>query len=232
MAIGTAPAETRVYEELLWVPRPAEPHLGYHLGKRVMDIAIAGAVLVVLSPVLLLVALLIKATSPGPVLFRQERCGLRGASFSMLKFRTMVVDAEAQLAELTEAARQGAQTTVDAPAFKSIDDPRVTSVGKYLRRFSVDELPQLINVARGEMSLVGPRPLVFTEARLLSEGQRNRHAVPPGVTCIWQTSGRSRLSYETRMAMDIEYVERRSLRLDVVLLMKTPLAVLSGDGAC
>jgi len=232
VASVTAPVGMRVREELLRVPRAAEPHRGYRLGKRAMDITIAGTALLVLSPFLLLVALLVKATSPGPVLFRQERCGLRGTAFDMLKFRTMVEDAEARLDEVSEAARQGVHRTVDAPVFKSVDDPRVTTVGRYLRRFSIDELPQLINVIRGEMSLVGPRPLVFAEAQLLPEGPRIRHSVPPGVTCIWQTSGRSRLSYETRMAMDIEYVERRSLRLDVALLLKTPLAVLSGDGAC
>lgn len=232
MATEIAPAEIRAHQQLLWVPRAPEPHPGYQLGKRVMDVVLAGAVLIALSPVMLVVALLVKATSPGPVLFRQERCGLRGMPFGMLKFRTMVVDAEARLDEVTEAARQGALSTVDAPAFKSVDDPRVTFIGKYLRRFSVDELPQLLNVVRGDMSLVGPRPLVFAEAQLLPEGPRIRHAVPPGITCIWQTSGRSRLSYDTRMAMDIEYVERRSLRLDAWLLLKTPLAVLSGDGAC
>ena len=149
----------------------------------------------------------------------------------MLKFRTMIDGAEQQADALRIAALNGEFRAVDAPAFKSADDPRVTAVGRFLRRYSLDEIPQFLNVLRGEMTLVGPRPLVATEARQLPLEATVRHSVKPGLTCIWQTSGRSRVSYQERMAMDVKYVQTRSLKLDIILLLKTPLAAIRGDGA-
>jgi lipopolysaccharide/colanic/teichoic acid biosynthesis glycosyltransferase len=208
------------------------PHFGYLAMKRTIDIVLSLTLIVLLLPVLVTIALVIKLTSPGPILFRQERCGLNGKPFRMAKFRSMVTDAEAQLDELAARASRGEITTVDAPAFKSVDDPRVTPFGKHLRRLSLDELPQLFDVLAGSMSLVGPRPLVFHEARVLTEEQQVRHQVKPGLTCIWQTSGRSRMAFDARMAMDVAYVQRRSLSLDLTLIAKTPFAVFRGDGAC
>ncbi|MEX2445727.1 MAG: sugar transferase [Dehalococcoidia bacterium] len=218
-------------DESLRVAQARDPHPGYTMCKRTLDVAVAVTALCALAPLLGLVALLVKSSSRGPVFFSQERCGLGGSTFHMLKFRTMVADAEQQLAEMTVRAAEGGIVAVDAPVFKSQHDPRVTRIGRYLRRLSIDELPQLVNVLRGEMSLVGPRPLVVEEALLLPEPARVRHAVRPGLTCIWQTSGRSRVPYERRLEMDIEYATRRSLWLDIALLARTPRAVFSSDGA-
>jgi lipopolysaccharide/colanic/teichoic acid biosynthesis glycosyltransferase len=220
---ATAPA--------LGVSRAAAPHAGYEVAKRALDVVAAFALLIVASPALLAIALAVKWTSPGPVFFRQERYGLGGQPFSMLKFRTMVADAEQQAEALRAAALNGEIRAIDAPAFKSADDPRVTAVGRVLRRYSLDEIPQFLNVLKGDMTLVGPRPLVAAEALRVPADATVRHSVKPGLTCIWQTSGRSRVSYDERMAMDVEYVRTRSLKLDLILLLKTPLAAIRGDGA-
>jgi lipopolysaccharide/colanic/teichoic acid biosynthesis glycosyltransferase len=208
------------------------PHFGYAFTKRVIDIVLSVILIMLLTPAFVAIAILVKLTSPGPVFFRQERCGAGGEPFMITKFRSMVSDAEARLGGLTERAQRGEIDAVDAPAFKSANDPRVTTVGKYLRLLSLDELPQLFDVLAGHMSLVGPRPLVFQEALVLTDEHQLRHVVKPGITCIWQVSGRSRLSFEDRMAMDVEYVRRRSLWLDLVLIWSTPAAVLRRDGAC
>ena len=215
----------------LLVSRATTPHFGYEFAKRALDIVAALILLILISPAFLVIAILVKRSSPGPVFFRQERYGLGGRPFQMLKFRTMVVDAELQAEAMRLRALNGEITAIDAPAFKSAEDPRVTPVGRVLRRFSLDEVPQFVNVLRGEMTLVGPRPLVSAEAREVPAEALVRHAVKPGLTCIWQTSGRSRVSYEERMAMDVEYVRTRSLWLDIVLILKTPLAAIRGDGA-
>ena len=194
--------------------------------KRAIDIIGALVGLVVLSPVLAAIAITIKLTSPGPVLYAQVRHGLRRRRFRMLKFRTMVVDAEALQATLES------RNEASGPVFKIKDDPRVTRLGRFLRRSSLDELPQLINVLKGDMSLVGPRPLPtrdvsnFDEAWLL-----RRFSVPQGLTCLWQISGRSNLGFDDWVALDLEYIDRWSLTLDARILMKTIPAVLSGRGA-
>jgi lipopolysaccharide/colanic/teichoic acid biosynthesis glycosyltransferase len=193
--------------------------------KRTVDILGAAAGLVICSPVLLFAAAAIKATSRGPVLFCQPREGLGGREFMMYKLRTMRVGAEAEQAELRAASEQ------DGPAFKLTDDPRVTPVGRFLRRTSIDELPQLWNVLRGEMSLVGPRPLPCEESRACERWQRRRLDVTPGITCIWQVRGRSRVTFTEWIRMDLEYVERRSLLTDLKLLAATIPAVLSRRGA-
>lgn len=207
------------------------PHFAYALTKRLLDIVGALVLLVILSPLFLVLAVVIRLTSPGSILFRQERIGLYGKPFTALKFRSMCQDAEAQLASLQELAENGELRTVDAPAFKSEDDPRVTRVGRLMRRYSFDELPQVFNVLGGSMSFVGPRPLVALEASALSPEAEVRYSVKPGITCIWQVSGRSDVSYEQRLAMDVDYVKRRSLWLDIWLILKTPVAVFSARGA-
>ncbi|MGY1849363.1 MULTISPECIES: sugar transferase [unclassified Blastococcus] len=190
-----------------------------------MDRAVAALALLALSPVLLLIAAAVRLTSPGPVLYRQERVGLGGRTFTMLKFRSMVVDADQQL----DALR--AENISDGPLFKIRADPRVTPVGRLLRRLSLDELPQLLNVLGGAMSLVGPRPPLPAEVARYDSSVSRRLLVKPGLTGLWQISGRSDLSWEESVRLDLRYVENWSLALDVVILWKTGRAVLSRSGA-
>jgi len=198
---------------------------GYATWKRIVDVLVSLGLLVVLSPLLLVVAVLVKATSWGPVLFRQERAGRGRKPFIVLKFRSMRADAPEQREHLEE------HNVMGGPVFKMHRDPRVTPVGRFLRRTSIDELPQLVNVLRGEMSLVGPRPLPVEEAdRLPAECQR-RHDVPPGLTGLWQVRGRNDLPFEQMMALDLEYVDTCSLGLDLRILFATVPAVLTARGA-
>ncbi|SMQ73857.1 Undecaprenyl-phosphate galactose phosphotransferase, WbaP/exopolysaccharide biosynthesis polyprenyl glycosylphosphotransferase [Plantibacter sp. VKM Ac-1784] len=190
--------------------------------KRAFDILGSGLILLVASPILLVVALLVKFTSPGPVLYRQERIGLNGEPFNMLKFRSMRVNADAELATLL--AQQG---TSDRPLFKVQNDPRLTRVGATLRKFSLDEFPQLINVFRGDMSLVGPRPQREGEVALYDSAAKRRLIVQPGMTGLWQVSGRSALSWEDAIRLDLYYVENWSLTGDVIILWRTIRAVVA-----
>jgi lipopolysaccharide/colanic/teichoic acid biosynthesis glycosyltransferase len=198
--------------------------------KRSVDRTGALVGLMLLTPVMLAIALLIRLDSPGPVLFRQLRRGHRGRLFRMLKFRTMAVDAEQQLGNL-EPSNESAGGVL----FKLRDDPRVTRVGWFLRRYSLDELPQLVNVLRGEMSLVGPRPLQLRDSdRLLAlnpQAYMRRLHVLPGLTGLWQVGGRSELDYESMVKLDLEYVEHCSLSRDLWILCKTVRVVLLGRGA-
>ncbi len=192
--------------------------------KRVFDLVVAAVGLVVLSPVIGLAALLIKLTSPGPVIYRQARCGLNGRRFTFYKFRSMVVNADeikAQLAHLSE--RQ--------VAFKLSRDPRVTPVGRWLRKFSIDELPQLYNVLRGDMSIVGPRPPLPQEVDQYERWQRRRLRMRPGLTCLWAVAGRDHIDFNAWMRMDISYIENWSLKLDWSIILKTIPHVLAGRGA-
>jgi exopolysaccharide biosynthesis polyprenyl glycosylphosphotransferase len=193
--------------------------------KRAMDVVVSAAMLVVLSPLLLAVALWILLDDGRPVFFRQRRAGKDGAPFTMLKFRTMVTDAEQRLPELVDLA------TLDQPAFKIPDDPRVTRAGRTLRRSSVDELPQLINVLRGDMSLVGPRPEEESVVALYDERQRSRLAIKPGITGPMQVYGRSDLTFEERLAMERDYLDNLSLLTDLAILLRTPRAMVRGEGA-
>ncbi len=196
------------------------------LVKRLMDIVISGAGLIVLSPLFLLVALLIKRTSPGPVFFRQVRCGLKGRTFILYKFRTMVLDAEERLSALM------ARNEMKGPVFKITDDPRLTPIGRFLRSKSLDELPQLWNVFRGDMSLVGPRPPLPREVKEYEPWQRRRLSMKPGLTCLWQISGRSKITdFANWVKLDSEYIDRWSLWLDVKILCRTVPAVVLGTGA-
>jgi len=187
------------------------------------------ALLVMLAPVLLLTAILIKLTSQGPVLFVQKRIGLNKRTFNIFKFRTMVVDAETKLVELERF------NEMSGPVFKMKHDPRITPIGKFLRKTSIDELPQLFNVLKGDMSLVGPRPLQLRDYELLTRGgpdwQRCRFSVRPGITCLWQVNGRSSLPFEKWMELDLQYVRKWSLWMDLRILVKTIPAVLRGSGA-
>ncbi|MGD9420533.1 MAG: sugar transferase [Verrucomicrobiota bacterium JB025] len=193
--------------------------------KRLLDASLSVIVLLMLAPLMLLVALLIKLTSPGPVFFVQKRVGMNQRHFNLLKFRSMVVDAEAQKKELTHLNER------DGPAFKMENDPRITRIGKFLRKTSIDELPQLFNVLSGEMSLVGPRPPLPEEVKAYEWLFRKRLSVKPGITCIWQISGRNNVSFDRWMEMDHEYIENWSLLLDLEILLKTVPAVLLSRGA-
>ncbi len=194
--------------------------------KRLLDVVASALLLVVLAPVFLLIAVLVRIESPGAVFFRQTRVGKWGALFSMWKFRSMYVDAEERKKELERRNEMAGGVT-----FKMKDDPRVTKVGKYIRKGSLDELPQLWNVLKGEMSLVGPRPPVPKEVALYSLADRRRLEVKPGITCIWQVSGRSEIPFDRQVELDVAYIQSQSLWLDVVLLLKTIPAVVFGKGA-
>lgn len=194
--------------------------------KLVFDWCGALALLVVTSPVFVATALAIRLTSPGPVFYRQERVGRDGAPFRMIKFRSMRVGADAELARLLEE-----QGTADRPLFKVEDDPRITRVGRFIRRYSIDELPQLLNVIRGDMSLVGPRPQREGEVALYDRAALRRLRVRPGMTGLWQVSGRSNLSWDEAIALDMHYVENWTLMGDLQILTRTVRAVLAQDGA-
>jgi exopolysaccharide biosynthesis polyprenyl glycosylphosphotransferase len=193
--------------------------------KRVFDIALSGASLVVLSPLLAGIAAMIRITSPGPVLFQQTRCGLGGRRFTLYKFRSMINNAEQLRAELHQL------NELDGPVFKISEDPRVTSVGRWLRRFSLDELPQLWNILRGEMSFVGPRPAVPEEVEQYQDWQRRRLRMRPGLTCTWVLEGRNQLDFNRWMQLDLTYIDNWSLWLDVKIFLLTIPIVLSGRGA-
>lgn len=194
--------------------------------RRILDVILAGALAVIFLPITTLALMLInKLTSPGPVLFKQERCGLNGRLFMMYKFRSMVDNAEQLRFEL-EALNE-----MDGPVFKSSRDPRITSIGKFIRRFSIDELPQLYNVLRGDMSLVGPRPPLPQEVARYERWQRRRLSMKPGMTCLWQISGRNEVSFDDWMKLDLTYIDNWSLLLDLKILLKTVPVVLLGRGA-
>jgi len=194
--------------------------------KRAIDFTVSLAALIVIAPLLAVVAVLIKLGSDGPIIFEQKRMGLNKRIFSVLKFRTMIPDAEAKLAEIEHL------NEVTGPVFKIKDDPRITPVGRLLRKTSIDELPQLINVLRGEMSLVGPRPLPVRDYKGFDKDwQRRRFSVRPGITCLWQVNGRSSIEFDQWMELDMQYIDKWSLWLDFKILAQTIPAVLRGSGA-
>jgi lipopolysaccharide/colanic/teichoic acid biosynthesis glycosyltransferase len=193
--------------------------------KRGLDVVLSGMMLVALSPLLALLAILVKLSSPGPVFFRQTRVGLRGRRFVLIKFRTMVDGAESMLHLVVHRNMTG------GPIFKDAKDFRITGIGRFLRRFSLDELPQLFNVFTGDMSLVGPRPLEVPESSAIEGVYRRRFNMKPGITCRWQVLGRNEIGFAQWMELDIEYVDNWSLTEDVKLLLLTIPAVFSGRGA-
>ena len=211
---------------LLPTVSPPADSAGYRFVKRLMDILGALLLLTFGFPVVLAVALLIRVTGPGPVLFRQTRLGLNGTEFSLFKFRTMVVSAERQLADYADMRQRFEES------FKIVNDPRITPVGAFLRKTSLDELPQVVNVLQGSMSLIGPRPIVPIEMGKYGPCGEKLLTVKPGLGGMWQTHGRSDTTYAERIALDMYYIEHRSVWLDLYLLVKTAVCVLTRRGSC
>ena len=194
--------------------------------KRLMDIILSICAIIIGSPIFLITAFLIKITSPGPIIFSQTRVGKFGRHFKFYKFRSMYIDAEARKAEL-----MGQNESRDGVIFKMKHDPRITPVGRFIRKFSIDELPQLFNVLLGDMSLVGPRPPVPSEVKSYTLEERKRLNITPGITCLWQISGRSELPFSRQIALDKEYIASQSIWKDFLILLKTIPAILTGKGA-
>lgn len=222
-------------EAAVVIPSRAEPAAAFapsiawngpqRIFKRVLDVLLSAVLLLLLAPIMLLIALLVRLDSAGPAIFRQTRVGKHGREFTFLKFRGMVTDAEARKAALEPF------NEAEGPIFKMRNDPRVTRMGRLLRRTSLDELPQLWNVLRGEMSLVGPRPPLPAEVQRYQPWQRNRLLATPGITGLWQVMGRSQLSFTEMVSLDLEYIAHWSLRLELAILARTLLAVLFARGA-
>ncbi len=204
---------------LKWIVRSAD------VSKRILDVLGSGAALLVIAPPLIIIAVLVRLDG-GPAFFAQTRVGRYGRVFKMFKFRSMRPDAEKHLAALLAANQHSGGIT-----FKIKDDPRVTRIGRWLRRYSLDELPQFYNVFRGDMSLVGPRPPVPREVALYSLADRRRLSVKPGITCIWQISGRAEIDFPGQVRLDVNYIESQSLGQDIKILARTPRAVVFGSGA-
>ena len=201
-------------------------HIVYLVLKRLMDIVGASLGLILASPIMLIVAILIKLEDPkGPIFFSQIRNGAYPATFKMYKFRSMYIDAEDRLQELMHLNEQS------GPAFKIKDDPRITKIGKFIRKTSLDELPQLFNVLKGDMSLVGPRPAIPRDVEQYTDYQKQRLFVKPGLTCIWQVSGRNNIEFDQWVQLDIEYIKTRNLWLDIKLILLTIPALLGDENA-
>ena len=215
-AKASAPAGRRAEARPAAVPR----------WKRGLDLAAGLLALAALSPVMLAAAAAVRLTSPGPVLFRQTRIGLNERPFTMLKFRTMYVDADHTAQNALNLRELRGEAVAEDGLFRLVNDPRITPVGQVLRRYSIDELPQLFNLLRGEMSLVGPRPALPWEVEQFTPEQRRRHASLPGLTGLWQVSGRNRLSMQQMLDLDLAYVEHCTLSQDIAILIRTPVAVL------
>jgi exopolysaccharide biosynthesis polyprenyl glycosylphosphotransferase len=207
------------------VGQPVPRTIPYAFWKRLFDIAGSIALLIVLFPLFLVIALAVKLTSKGPIFYKCQRVGLAGGPFPFIKFRSMYIDADRRLADLL------GQNEKDGPIFKMKNDPRITPVGGFLRKYSLDELPQLVNVLIGQMSLVGPRPPLPREVEQYDEYMMQRLTVKPGITCFWQIMGRSDLTFQEWMDLDHRYLREMSFWTDLVILLKTPMAVLKGDGA-
>ena len=199
--------------------------VGYRVTKRAFDLIVGSGILLLLLPVIPLVALMIRFDSEGPVFYRQQRIGMGGRPFRFYKFRSMRADSDRLRAELE------ARNELKGPVFKMKNDPRVTAVGQFLRRSSLDEIPQIFNVLKGDMSIVGPRPALPGEVARYEAWHRRRLDVKPGITCLWQVAGRSQVDFEEWMRLDIEYMSRRSLRTDVAIFLKTIPAVIARRGA-
>jgi exopolysaccharide biosynthesis polyprenyl glycosylphosphotransferase len=222
LAIERSPAATQALPETSFDLAPSRL---YDTAKRLLDIAVALIGILIMLPLMLTIALLIRLDSRGPVLFRQQRLGRQTRTFTMLKFRTMYVNSETIPPELL---RRNEST---GPLFKIRRDPRITRIGRFLRRTSLDELPQLFNILTGQMSLVGPRPPLPRELAGFDTVQRLRLRVQPGLTGLWQVMGRSNLPFDDMVRLDLQYIDERSLWLDIVILLKTLPSVLSGRGA-
>ncbi len=217
-------AKTRMLP--VFVQSAVMPTAAYIAAKRALDVVISATMLALLSPLFLIIGVLIKLTDGGSVFFRQKRVGEKGIVFDFYKFRSMCINAEALKNDLMKLNKHSSSIT-----FKMCRDPRVTWIGRLLRKTSLDELPQLWNVLRGEMSLVGPRPAVEGEVKKYNHHERRRLAVVPGLTCIWQVSGRADLDFQQQVELDLRYIREQNFWLDLTLLAMTVPAVLSGKGA-
>ena len=226
-SVGLIKSEISYFGEMPLIHFQTPPGDRWELGvKRFIDLVCSAVCLVVLFPVFILIALIIKITSEGPILFSQTRVGLNGRLFTLYKFRSMYEDAESRLEELRE------KNEMKGPAFKMQNDPRVTGIGKWLRKYSIDELPQLWNILRGDMSFVGPRPPVPGEVNLYQRKYRRRLSMRPGLTCTWQVTGRNKISdFDSWVELDLEYIDNWSLTRDFLLLIRTIPVVLRGQGA-
>lgn len=231
----TLPGTGRTADVIARVASRTSPAYGssvtYRTMKRTADLIVSTLLFVLLLPLFLFIAALVAFTSKGPVFYRHKRIGLNGHPYTMLKFRTMVADADQRIDEMEALAAEGKVHPDAGPAFKAPDDPRVTRVGKAIRRTGLDELPQLLNIIAGTMSIIGPRPLVAKEVATMAPADAElRHQARPGVSCIWQVTRTSEMSFEERIALDLEYVQHRSVMLDLLLLLMTPVAILRGEG--
>ncbi len=225
-APAAAPSKLRPADHHVARPVPiASDPRGYAIAKRAFDLTFASLLLVLTAPIWLIAAILVKTTSPGPILFRQIRVGRGGAHFTCYKFRSMVDGADEHKRHLLH------RNEATGPVFKLREDPRVTRAGKWLRKFSIDELPQLLNVLRGEMSIVGPRPPVPSEVAQYDARHLMRLAVKPGLTCYWQVCGRCEVPFDRWVELDLEYIEKRGVVTDLVILVRTFPAVIIGRGA-
>ncbi|MGF1525915.1 MAG: sugar transferase [Candidatus Competibacterales bacterium] len=221
ISLQQQPVTTKFIDKLIETPNTYEAW-----SKRLLDLIVASGALILLAPIFLFAALAIRLDSPGPLFFHQTRVGYRGKLFTMLKFRSMYTDAEARQQALLSHNEMDC-----GKLFKMKNDPRITRVGRWLRRLSIDELPQLINVLRGDMTLVGPRPALPKEVALYSASDAERLRAVPGITCLWQVSGRSDLPFEQQVLLDKRYIATLSLKTDLTILLRTVPAVLSGRGA-
>jgi exopolysaccharide biosynthesis polyprenyl glycosylphosphotransferase len=199
--------------------------VSYRYAKRTLDILVSTILLLILFPIFAAIAIVIRLTSPGPIFYKSYRVGLCGQPFIFIKFRTMCVDAEKKLDQLRQLNEK------EGPIFKMREDPRVTPIGRFLRKYSLDELPQLINVLLGSMTLVGPRPAIPGEVSQYNERTLQRLIVTPGITCYWQIMGRSNLTFEQWIELDLKYIQEMSFWTDLKILLKTPAAVIRGEGA-
>lgn len=224
--IGSSEVSIEYLDDLPLLTYSTTPEQGFSLiVKRLLDLGMALFSLAILSPLILVIAVLVKLTSPGPVFYRQKRLGLYGRPFTLVKFRTMVDGAEDRLWEIIHL------NEMDGPVFKMKNDPRITRFGSFLRKTSIDEIPQFWNVIKGEMSIVGPRAALPEEVRNYRINYRRRLSVKPGMTCLWQVSGRNEINFEKWMEMDLEYIDNWSVWLDLAIIMRTLPAVFSGRGA-
>jgi len=204
---------------------PIRESRGYLVAKRAFVLVVGTAILILLLPIFPIIALMIKLDTPGPVLFKQDRVGKKGRVFKFYKFRSMVREAEEKRSQIEEL------NELEGPVFKIRSDPRITSVGRFLRRSSLDEIPQIINVLKGDMSLVGPRPQIPSEVAQYQPWHRRRLEVTPGITCYWQISGRSHIGFNEWMRLDMEYLRTRSFMTDLMIFLRTIPAVIARKGA-
>lgn len=223
--VSNANAEDTTAASETVLPPKKKNYLMYSILKSLFDKILSALAILLTSPLLLLIAVAIKIDDPGPAIYKQTRVGKDRRTFTMYKFRSMHVNADARLEELKHLNEK------DGPVFKISNDPRITRVGRFIRKFSLDEFPQFFNVFKGEMSIVGPRPPLVKEVEQYTPYQMQRLNVKPGLTCYWQVSGRSNLSFDEWVKMDIQYIQERSLWVDFKVILKTIPAVLFGRGA-